>query len=138
RGLARDRSVGGTADLHQVVVGALLDEDTDLLDARKILHLCPRRECGLDRALRQRADRPALHIGFGDAGERTLGGKAIPEDRDRILALVDELLDEALPAHERPHRALDADLREQAGLQRTACRIAAVESLPHREIATSV
>ena len=71
-------------------------------------------------------------------GQRPLRHETLPQHGDRLLRLVRELLDEALLADERPHRALDTDRCQQAGLQRIAHRVAAVEALPHREIAAGV
>jgi hypothetical protein len=62
------------------------------------------------------------------ARERLAPKRPVLEHRDRLLALVGEFLDEALLADERSHRALHADLRQQACLERVGHRIAAVEA----------
>src|SRR6478672_4600336 len=121
-----------------MVVGALLGENTHLLDLRYIACLFPCRQRRLDRALRQRADRPALHIGFRDARQRPFRNETLTQYRNALVRLVRELLDESLLSDKRPDRALDTDRRQQAGLQRIADGVATVEALPHRQIAAAV
>src|SRR6266853_3699699 len=136
-GLARDGVPRVLAYLDQVIVGALLGEHAYLRDPGKILDPGPGVDGGLYGALRHGADRPALHEGLVHPPEWEAWVQPLAQHGDRVVLHVHLLHEAALP-DERPHRRLDAGLREQAGLERIPDGVGAVEALPHGQIAAPV
>src|SRR5205085_12409027 len=76
--------------------------------------------------------------GFCYPGKGALGAQALAQHGYRLLGFVREFLDKALFADERSHRAFNTDGCEQAGLQRIAYRVTAIEAFPHREVAARI
>src|SRR2546428_6870995 len=136
-GLARDGIPRVLAYLDQVIVGALLGEHAHLLDPGTILDPGPGLNSGLYGALRHGADRPALHEGVVHPGKRKLRVQTLAQHGNRVVFHV-HFLDEAALPDERPDSRLDPHLRQQAGLECVPGGIAAVEALPHGEVAALV